>query len=113
MENSKTPEMGKQNEVEKRDISALDPNDLESVAGGYVYHARNHVDFNYEVIDDRSGAVLGRYETRDAAKSAAQQFGQKTESIHRSSTLKKIREEARRGERRNIGGSPYSRRNIW
>ena len=113
MENSKTPEMGGKPEVEKRDISALDPNDLENVAGGYVYHARHHADYNYEVIDDRSGEVLGRYETRGAAKLAAQQLGQKTDSIHRYSKLKKIREEARRGERRNIGGSPHSRRYMW
>ncbi len=102
MENSKTPEMGKQPEVEKRDISALDPNDLESVAGGYVYHARHYGDFKYEVIDDKNGQVLGRYKTRHDAKLAAQQLGQDTESIHRYSKLKKIREEARNGERNNL-----------
>ena len=102
MENSKTPEMGKQTEVEKRDISALDPNDLESVAGGYVYHARHHADYKYELINDASGEVMGRYKTRYDAKLAAQQLGQDTESIHRYSKLKKIREEARRGTRRNI-----------
>ena len=48
----------------------LNENQLEEVAGGYVFYndAKN---FPFEVREDHSGYVIGRYSTLDEAKQAA------------------------------------------
>lgn len=95
-------ENSKKHEPEKRNLNDLNPEKLESVAGGYVYYASNHPDFKYEAIDDKTGNVLGRYKTFEEAKLAARRFGNTDEMIFRYSTLNKIREEGKKGLRDNL-----------
>lgn len=95
-------ENSKKHEPEKRNLNDLNPENLESVAGGYVYYASNHPDFKYEAIDDKTGNVLGRYRTKEDAKFAAKKFGNSDELISKYRTLERIREESRRGLRDNL-----------
>lgn len=60
----------------------LDDEQLEEVSGGYI-----HISFGgehageWEVIDDYTGEVLGRYERLQEAEQAAEKFGMDTKKI--------------------------------
>lgn len=90
MKNSKTPEM------EKRDLTALNPEDIEKVSGGYVYNNTDHPDYTWEAISNRDGSVIGRYRTKEEAAIAATSSGNSTDKIWRAGTLEKIRNDSDR-----------------
>lgn len=104
MENSKTVVP----EVEEKDTDSLESKSLENVSGGYVYREPSHPDYKYEVINDITGNVEGRYKTRGEARRAASAMGFGSESIYFSGTLKKIRDEAKKGLRHTIN-RPYKK----
>lgn len=105
MENSKT--VGP--EVEEKGVDSLESKNLEEVSGGYVHREPSHPDYKFEVINDITGDVEARYKTRGEAKKAASSLGFSSDSIHRYSTLKKIREEAKKGLRQDIINKPYKK----
>ncbi len=103
---------------ETPNIETLNHENEEEVSGGYIYKCNNHPDFQWEVISDVTGNVLGRFASRGEAVAAANkynaemvaQYGEEgakpykisTNHIWRYSTLKKIRAEHRFGERKYI-----------
>ena len=58
---------------------AINDADLENVSGGLIFNASNIAGADpthpWEVIDNKNGTVLARFQTRDQAVAAAQQYG--------------------------------------
>ena len=80
-------------DLTKEDIEAfakpaqkeLSADDLDEVAGGYVYEMTDNCGnyINSEVINDQTGNVMGNnYKSLEEAKRAAQEMGQSTELIN-------------------------------
>lgn len=65
---------------QKRDIKSLNPADLDEVSGGYIYRARMHKDYQWEVLDI-NGQVLSSYDSRKDAEEAAERLGQRKDKI--------------------------------
>lgn len=65
---------------QKRDIKSLNPADLDEVSGGYIYHARMHKDYQWEVLDI-NGQVLSSYDSRKDAEAGAERLGQRKDKI--------------------------------
>ncbi len=61
---------------ESNDLSSkkLDSESLEKVSGGFVHRNRNNAVYQWEVIDDNNGSVLGTYKSKDQAKSRANEL---------------------------------------
>lgn len=94
-------------------VAKLD-NDLEEdVAGGYIYKFDNHPDYRYEVIDDHSGDVIGRFRTSKEASEAIDAYNKHlgcdkpcqltTKRIFRYDTVDRIRREYQEGRREHLG----------
>ena len=49
----------------------LENEELKDVSGGYIFGDGSNASYNWEVIDDINGEVLGKYLTRDEARDAA------------------------------------------
>ena len=96
MEDSKT------NELEKQDVVALKRDDLEDVAGGYVFHDSRLEDYGWEVINDKTLEVEGRYKNEKDAKQAAYILGQDGEVIKSRRKLEKMRKKAKDTPRDNL-----------
>lgn len=65
---------------QKRDIESLNPEDLDEVSGGYIYRARMHKDYQWEVLDI-NGQVLSSYDSRKDAEAGAERLGQRKDKI--------------------------------
>ena len=96
MEDSKT------SELKKQDMAALEQDDLENVTGGYVFHDSHLGDYNWEVINDETLRVMGRYKTKEEAQRGAINLGQDNEIIKSERKLKKMREKAKSTPRENF-----------
>lgn len=85
--------------VQKRDIETLNPEDLDEISGGYIYHARMYDDYRWELIDI-NGQVVSRYDSRKDAEKAAERLGYRKDKISWSK-LKGIRNDYGHGRDRN------------
>ena len=59
----------------------LNPEDLENVAGGYIFGQGLDRDYRWEIISDMDGRVVGRYKTKEQAMRAAKEMGISTQEI--------------------------------
>lgn len=89
---------------EKQDMTALEQDDLENVTGGYIFRAPWHEDYKWEVINDKTLGVMGRYKTEEAAQRAAINLGQDNKVIKSKHQLERMRKERDKnpGSRDNI-----------
>ena len=92
----------KTNELEKQDITALEQDDLEDVAGGYVFHDSRLEDYGWEVIGDKDLGVRGRYKTKEDARRAARNLGQDDEVIRSKRKLERMRRQRDETPRDNL-----------
>ncbi len=92
----------KTNELEKQDITALEQDDLEDVAGGYIFYAPWHEDHRWEVIGDKDLGVRGRYKTKEDARRAARNLGQDDEVIRSKRKLERMRRQRDETPRDNL-----------
>lgn len=74
----------------------INNDDLEDVSGGYIFHVGKEdtpdPEHRWEVIDDKTGKVLGRYSTRKQARAEADYKGASKSRIWRGNYLKKLRD---------------------
>lgn len=81
----------------------LGDEEVGDVSGGYIFHvgAKDTPDpqHRWEVIDDRTGDVLGRYATRKQAIQEAKMKGVKLSRIWRGGYLQKLRDAYRQHEK--------------
>lgn len=94
---------------EKQDMTALEQDDLENVTGGYIFYAPWHEDYKWEVIDDKTLGVWGRYQTEEDAKKAAEILGQSDEVIKSKRKLERMRKE----RDKNPGSRDNINRYLW
>ncbi len=58
----------------KNKAEKLSETETEKVSGGYVHHRPGMPSFEYVVVDDRDGDVVGRYKTKEEAQEAAKNW---------------------------------------
>lgn len=58
----------------KNKAEKLKDTEVEKVSGGYVHHRPGMPSFEYVVVDDRDGDVVGRYKTQEEAQEAAKNW---------------------------------------
>ncbi len=112
MEDSKTNELenqemtntedSKTNELEKQDVTTLEQDDLKDVSGGYVFYDSRLEDYGWEVINDKTLKVEGRYKNEKDAKRAAYILGQDCEVIKSRRKLERMRKKAKNAPRDNL-----------
>ena len=84
-------------------VEKIDKNEEKDVAGGYIYENTSNwewcVDNNlrYEVVDDRTGKVLGRYGSEEHARRGANLKNQIGEKIS-TTDLIRLRNKAKKDE---------------
>ncbi len=100
-------EDSKTNELENQEMTNLEKDDLEKVTGGYVFYAPWHEDYKYEVIDDKTLGVMGRYKTQEDAKRAARHLRQGDEIIKSKRKLERMRKQRDEIGRDNINYGLY------
>lgn len=84
-------------EEKKQDQANLvEDENLDEVAGGAIFHAPERVagdkEHRWEVLDDKSGNVLGRFGTKKEAKDYCEHNRISTNRIFRFSRVEKMRD---------------------